>query len=158
MSTPSPGLTTSPSWPNPQRKPLWVQSPVVGQSLPADYATATNAAAVVTYAAAGVEIAHSIAGVSWSYSAAPTGGSLTIADGSNTILSVDITAAGPGFLNFSPSKIGTPNQSMTITLAAGGSGIVGKLTVNGHVLVSGEAVLFGVDFSNPANSMYAGAL
>ncbi len=159
MGLASPGLTTSPSWTNPQRPPLLVRQAVVGQVLPADYATQTHAAAVVTYGAAGVGIAHSIGGVSWSYSGGtPTSGALTIADGSNTIFSIDITAAGPGFMNFDPPKIGTPNQAMTITLADGGVGLVGKLTVNGHVLVSGESVLFGADFSSEYNSGYAGAI
>ncbi len=159
MSIPSPGSTTAPNiWPLPQSKPRLVRTVIVGQALPADYVTQTHAAAVVTYAAAGVGVSHSIAGLTWSYSATVTGGALTVADGSNTIFSIDITGTGPGTVVFDPPKIGTPNQAMTITLADGGSAVVGKLTVNGHQLVSGEAVLFGVDFSSPANSGYVGAL
>ncbi len=159
MGLASPGSTTSPTWTNPQRPPLLVRSAVGGQAAPNDYATGTHAAVVVTYAAAGVGVAHSIAGVAWSYSGGtPTNGALTIADGTNTIFSIDITAAGPGFIPFNPPKIGTPNQAMTITLADGGASLVGKVTVIGHALISGASVLFGEDFSSAANSGLVGSL
>ncbi len=159
MGLPSPGSTTSPTWTNPQTLPRLMRSLVVGQVLPGDYATQTHAAAVVTYAAAGIGVAHSIAGVSWSYSAGTlAGGALTIADGSNTVFSVDIVNEGPGSIQFNTPLIGTPNQQMVITLADGSASVVGKLTVLGHTLVSGESVLFGVDFSSPANSGYVAIL
>lgn len=101
---------------------------------PDSYDTNTNDAAVVTYAAVSGS-KNSIEGVSWSYSGGTPTGSLTIEDGSgNVIFSEDITVAGPGFFNFS-TLTGTVNTAMIITLAAGGSGVVGKLNVLGHKTV-----------------------
>jgi hypothetical protein len=69
--------------------------------------------------------------VAWSYSGDPTGGKLTIALGGTTIFEVDITSGGPGLLNFDKNSLydrnQTKNQTLTITLAAGGGSVVGKL-------------------------------
>lgn len=105
--------------------------------LPAPLATtnvhvpAGNTAAVVTYSAPGAGICHVINGVAWSYSAAPTGGRLTITDDGNTVLDIDITAAGPGSLCFAHPLKGTANKAVVVTLAAGGGVIVGKVNVLG---------------------------
>src|SRR5947209_7971219 len=94
---------------------------------------ASNTAAVITYAAGSAGVQHCLSGVAWSYSAAPTNGNLKIEDGSgNTIFSVDITAAGPGFIPFNPPKKGTAATALIITLAAGGTGISGKINACGH--------------------------
>ena len=93
---------------------------------------ASNTAAVITYAAAGAGVSHVISGVAWSYSAAPTGGNLKIEDASGTtVFSVDITAAGPGFIPFQSPLKGTANAAMILTLAAGGSGVTGKVDALG---------------------------
>lgn len=92
----------------------------------------SNTAAVITYAAAGAGISHVISGIAWSYSGAPTAGNLKVEDGSGTtVFSVDITAAGPGFIPFSTPLKGTANTAMIITLAAGGSGVSGKVNALG---------------------------
>lgn len=97
------------------------------------HAPGSNAAAIVTYAAGTAGTNHVITGIAWSYTAAPTGGNLKVEDGSgNTVFSVDITAAGPGFIPFDPAKRGTAGSAMIITLAAGGAGISGKVSVLGH--------------------------
>lgn len=97
------------------------------------HAPASNTAAVVTYAAAGSGVAHVIGGVAWSYNAVPTGGNLKIEDGSGTtVFTVDITAAGPGFFIFPRPKKGAANTAMIITLASGGSGVTGKVSVSSH--------------------------
>ena len=99
------------------------------------HAPASNTAAVVTYAAV-TDRQHSVSGVAWSYSAAPTGGNLKIEDGSGTtVFSIDITAAGPGVVYFTPPKTGTRNTALIITLAAGGSGVSGKVSILGHANV-----------------------
>lgn len=88
----------------------------------------SNTAAVITYAAAGAGVSHVISGIAWSYSAAPTAGNLKVEDGSGTtVFSIDITAAGPGFIPFAAPLKGTANTAMIITLAAGGSGVSGKV-------------------------------
>jgi hypothetical protein len=87
--------------------------------------TDTNAAAVVTLAAP-TRGRKAVAYVVWSYSAAPTGGRLTMASGSDTFFDVDITAAGPGALKPVPLP-GESETSIVVTLAAGGAAVVGKL-------------------------------
>lgn len=97
------------------------------------HAPASATAAVVTYAAAGAGVSHVIGGVAWSYNATPTAGNLKVEDGSGTtVFTVDITAAGPGFFLFPRPKKGTANTAMIVTLAAGGSGVSGKVSVTSH--------------------------
>jgi hypothetical protein len=104
--------------------------PITGTT--ADAASATHAAVVITYAAGAAGVFNCIGGVAWSYSAAPTGGNLKIEDGSgNTIFSIDITAAGAGFIPFTPPKKGSAATALIITLADGGAGIGGKLSILG---------------------------
>lgn len=92
----------------------------------------SNTAAVITYAAGGAGVSHVISGIAWSYSAAPTAGNLKVEDGSGTtVFSVDITAAGPGFIPFAAPLKGTANTAMILTLAAGGSGVSGKVNALG---------------------------
>lgn len=85
---------------------------------------AANTAAVITLSAKD-ERRHVVHFVQWSYSAAPTGGKLTITRGGVTEFDVDITAAGPGGFNL--YFAGKVNEAVVITLAAGGAAIVGKL-------------------------------
>lgn len=92
---------------------------------------AANTAAVVTYAALDAAKAHVIDQIFWSYSAAPTGGTLKVEDVAGTVVfgPHHITAAGPDSLTFDPplrSAIG--GTAMIVTLAAGGAGITGVLT------------------------------
>jgi hypothetical protein len=90
---------------------------------------ASNAAAVVTLAAVS-NYRHVLGGVAWSYDGAPTGGNLTIEHGSGVVvLDLDITASGPGFLPLTPPLVGDNNTALIVTLAAGGTGVVGKLSI-----------------------------
>lgn len=87
---------------------------------------AANTAAIVTFTAV-VGQRHVLEFVAWSYSAAPTGGRLTITDGGVTVLDVDIIAGGPGVLDVQlRSEI---NSAVVATLAAAGAAITGKLNV-----------------------------
>lgn len=95
---------------------------------------AANTAAVVTYAAAPALKAHVISGVAWSYDGVPTNGSLVILDGAVRIFAVSITTAGPGFIPFDPPFKGTDAATMTVTLAAPGGAVSGKLNVLGHFI------------------------
>jgi hypothetical protein len=93
-------------------------------------APAANTAAVVTYTAV-TDRRHTVANVAWSYDGTPTGGRLTIEDGSgNTVFQIDITTAGPGVVYFTPPKIGSLNTTMVVTLAAPGGSVSGKLSVS----------------------------
>jgi hypothetical protein len=93
------------------------------------HAPAAATAAVVTYAAVTGK-KHYLYGVTWSYSAAPTGGNLKVEDVSGTtVLTADITAAGPGQLIFDPPIVSSiVNTALIITLASGAGTVVGKLS------------------------------
>lgn len=92
---------------------------------------ASGAQAQIVYPAPGGNKVHAIGGLIWSYSAAPTGGGITITDGTgNTIFQADITAAGPGFFLWIPPKHSAANSTLTISLLAPGGAILGKLNVN----------------------------
>lgn len=120
---------------SPQDKFASKVAPLGADALPADKVVGgAGAAAVKTYAAVATK-SHAISGVAWSYSAAPTGGNLKIEDGAGTVLlDMDITAAGPGHVPFTPPKRGTVNTDLVITLAAPGGAVVGKLNILGHWL------------------------
>jgi len=95
---------------------------------------ASNTAAVVTYAASG-RGQHVIAGgIAYSYAGGtPAGGNLKIEDGSGTtVLSLDIPTAGWGVIPLSFALRGSASKAMIVTLAAGGSGVTGKVTVLAH--------------------------
>ena len=97
-------------------------------------APAVNTAAVVTYAAS-ASLKHVITGVAWSYAGGtPTGGNLKIEDVSGTtVFSIDITDQGAGFFTFPrPNVSAVVNTAMIITLAAGGAGVTGKISVINH--------------------------
>ncbi len=102
--------------------------------------SATNAPAVVTLAAAGADLCNGVSGLAVSYSATPTGGNVQIADGAAVVFDLDITSAGPTVIHFPALMVGSPNTAMTLTLAAGGSGIVGRLTPLGVAAVPAVAV------------------
>jgi hypothetical protein len=96
------------------------------------HAPAANTPAVVTYAGLPGR-RHFLSGFTWSYSSAPVGGNVQIEDGTGSVVfSLDITTAGAGFIPFAPPKGGTPGAAMVITLAAGGAGVQGKLSITGH--------------------------
>lgn len=101
-------------------------------------APASNTAAVITYAAssAAANVGHVVQGIVWSYSGGtPTGGNLKIENGSGvTVFSLDITSAGAGFIPFPLPKKGSGATALIITLAAGGSGVSGKVNVLYHSL------------------------
>ena len=98
---------------------------VAATSISADsnYPAAATAAVITKAAVAGRRwLIHNI---QWSYSAAPTGGKLTITDGGTTIFDIDITAAGPGSVDLTLK--GSLNSAVVITLASGAGAVVGKL-------------------------------
>lgn len=111
---------------------------------------AAATAAVLTYAA-DTGVAHGLWEITYSYSAAPTGGRLTVTDGaSDVVLDIDITAAGPNQLIFPKGKLGTAGRSMVVTLASGAGAVVGKLNASHYtVTVSAGGV---VNFGDEMNS------
>lgn len=69
--------------------------------------------------------------IKWSYSDTPTTGRLTVTDGVTTLCDLDIIAGGPGSLPLGKLGEGSVGADLTITLAAGGTGITGKLNCEG---------------------------
>lgn len=96
--------------------------------VPGDTVTgAAGGAATITYAAV-AQRHHVIGAVYWSYSAAPTGGSISIEDVSGTVVwgPFAITAAGPGYMPIYPALRGQAvNTAMLVKLAAPGGAVVG---------------------------------
>lgn len=98
-----------------------------GIVVPKTHAPDAATAAIITLAAAATtrHVVHKVFG---SYSATPTGGSLTIAVtvlGSEVSLAITIPAAGQFDLDFNPPLQGDANTAITITLASGGGAVVG---------------------------------
>ncbi len=97
--------------------------------IPKAHAPAANTAAVITLAAS-PGVRHVLDRVFGGYDATPTGGSLTIAatvQGTAVSQVVPIAAAGPVDLHFDPPLQGDENTAITVTLAAGGADVTGKL-------------------------------
>lgn len=82
----------------------------------------SNTAAIISKSAppTGKYVIH---GIQFSYNNTPTAGRLTVADDSGTIFDVDVTVSGPG--GYSLALVCT--GAVTITLAAGGASVQGKL-------------------------------
>jgi hypothetical protein len=123
--------------------------------------SAGGAAATITYPTQGAGIANVLSAIICSYSAAPTGGGLTISDGSDAVFALDITAVGPFTIPFEPPLIGTENNTMAITLAGGGGAVVGKLNCRHWprtVTTVGVADVWSMDFSQAGNSAYAAVI
>ena len=95
-----------------------------------DIATAADTDVVVTIAADS-DHAWVIERIDLSYDDTPTGGKLTISDGISDTWEVDFTSGGAGVFNGSGQApyIGVKGSAVTITLAAGGTGVAGKLNV-----------------------------
>ena len=119
-----------------QTNPLPVSQTRVVCAIADVHAPAANTAAIVTYAADATK-KHVITGVAWSYAGGtPVGGNLKIEDVVGTVIfTVDIDKSGPGGFEFPRPKIGAAaNTAMVVTLAAGGAGVTGKVSVENHWL------------------------
>lgn len=99
--------------------------PLANAKFVSDIAAGAATAAVVTILAEATG-RHVLCRIVWSYSAAPTGGKLTIT-GEGTTLEFDITASGPGSLPL--TYVGVKNTNVVVTLASGGGAVVGKVNV-----------------------------
>jgi hypothetical protein len=87
-------------------------------------ANATNAAAIATISAPGAGNYTQLTDIYFGYSAAPSAGAtLTVSATGITTVVLPVTSAGPGPIRF-PLRVPN-NVATTITLSAGGSGVVG---------------------------------
>lgn len=125
------------------------------QASPCDSATsASNAAVSLTYGAQ-QNTRHIINGLAWSYSGGSASGSVQVLDQGVVIFNMDITAAGNGSITFPDPLAGSPGRVLTITLAAGGSSVTGKINALGHRAVQTDqagVAPAGMDFSQLADS------
>lgn len=86
-------------------------------------------AATITLAAGSASQVRCLDQVAWSYSAAPTGGRLTIASTGGVTFDVDTPATGLNNLILSAPYRGMPGQTVVVTLAAPGGAVIGKVSV-----------------------------
>lgn len=91
--------------------------------------SAAGAAATITLAAGAAGQRRCCAGVCWSYSAAPTGGRLTLASTGQATFDVDTPATGLNQLDPTQTFRGMPGQTLVVTLAGGGGAVIGKLNI-----------------------------
>ena len=113
-----------------------------------------NTAAVLSYGGVG-DWCHLLAAIHWSYAGSGTlaGGNLLVQDGSDTVFSQDITSQGAGFAEFNPPKRISAGGTLTITLAAGGSNVTGKVNAL-HWMMPYNVGSPGLYFNVPFASQY----
>src|SRR5437667_11090397 len=95
-------------------------------------ATALAGTAVTVTLSAVAGAYHQVHNISWSYSAMPTGGRITVTDGGTTVVDFDLVQDPFDSLPTSllPILSVAQNTDMVITLAAGGIGVTGKLVID----------------------------
>ena len=123
-------MALTPQFANPHGQGSQTVFPQALNAAAAQYETLDAAAVVTVTGQTGRKVV--IEQVIWSYSAAPTGGAITIADGTIT-LSWDITAAGFDQCIFARPLAFTAGATVTVTLADPGGAIVSKLVVVAYV-------------------------
>lgn len=93
---------------------------------------ASNTARTITKSGAGAGVRQVISSVEWSYVGdTPSGGSLSITDDGTSVWAIGISDEGPGFFQWVPPKRFGDNTDVVITLAAGGSDVIGNLNIHG---------------------------
>lgn len=97
------------------------------KALPAGATPAGNTAAVQTIVPSSGKKSVAISGVMWSYSGNPTGGNLQISDGNTVVKNIDIPSGGQNWIPFPVPLRATQGNTLTLTLAAGGNGVSGKV-------------------------------
>jgi hypothetical protein len=90
----------------------------------------SNTAAVITIPA-DTDQFWGLWSILWSYDGDPTGGKVTVAFDGTTVMEFDITTGGPGQAIFDQllHHLANKGEALVITLAAAGSGVTGKITV-----------------------------
>lgn len=101
-------------------------------SNPVSATAAANTAVTITIPlVAGLAIR--LTSLSWSYSAAPTAGVLTVVVNAVTILQLDIAAAGPGIVELPAGGLECQlAQACVITLTAAGAAVTGRLNASSY--------------------------
>ena len=99
-------------------------------AIPSSATSGAGAAVSITLAADPL-IRYILRALNVSYSAAPTGGRISVTDGGTTVLDMDITAAGPLSIYLGEGGIQGigKNRAMVATLAAPGGAVIGKVSL-----------------------------
>jgi len=93
-----------------------------------------GAAVALTFTPAEPNDFVEIGQIDFSYSGAPTGGGITITDGGTTVWQCDLSTAGPASIMFTQPRMSrAKGNTVVVTLAGGGGGLVGKLNVHAWV-------------------------
>lgn len=139
------------------------QDPVYQQAFPEIFGgqfvstPAANTAAVVTLVPQGPTAAWVVASIFYSYAGAGNlgTGNLTIVDTAGfTVFGQDIPLLGAFTVNFTPPKRTGVGIGCTITLAAAGGSVAGKLSVDCYVRAQVPLGNNSLNFSLPQNSGY----
>ncbi len=94
---------------------------------------AANTAVTLTFPAPGVGYAYVLPALFWSYSGVMPAGSISVTDGTNTYFQQDVTDTGAGTVD--QLNIQLPaNFALTVTLAAGGASVIGKVNAYPYVV------------------------
>lgn len=150
----------------PQFEPKGVREYGWGVTAP-NYATATHAVTVLTYYGIDDGVScRGLYGVAWSYTGGtPAGGNLLVQDGAITVLNLDLPATAiSDRIVFPTPYVAAQGNNLTVTLADGGSGIVGKVNGIGQFTTASypaDAPLgIDFDFGDPDLSglLFAGVL
>jgi hypothetical protein len=114
-------------------------------------ATATAGIASIALPAQGSGFGNVIAGLLVSYVGTVSTGNLQVSDGAIPVIDVDLPA-GTFQFDLPYPILGSSNAPMTVTLASGGAGVVGRVTALG-VDVQPTVTQYGqMDFSYNTNS------
>jgi hypothetical protein len=92
---------------------------------------AADTAAIVTYSGT-AGVSHVISGIAFGYDIDPIGGLLTVTANAVVVFTIPVTKSGAGFIPFTPPKKSGVAHALVVTLAAGGAGCTGKVSVLGH--------------------------
>ena len=129
-------MALTPQFVNPHGQGARTVLPVVtlGSGDQSATGSAGNATTVTVTGQAGRRVI--IRQLGWSYSAAPSNGSIMVADSAGspvTYFSIHVTDAGPDGWVFAPPLALPTSLNAVVTLAAPGGAVVGKLFVSAYV-------------------------
>lgn len=99
--------------------------------------SAGGAAATFTFADPGDGYSIVVGSVSWSYDTTPTGGAITVSDGTTSI-SHKVSAAGPNSITFNPPLLFADTTAVTVVAAAGGGAVIATAHGCGYKQLAGQ--------------------
>lgn len=105
-----------------------MQTPDLAAKITTETSTSSaNAATSITKAADANEV-HALHSIACSFSASPTGATVSVSVGGSTVFSMYVVGTEL-LVDLDKPIYGSKNEALVVTLSAGGSGITGKLNV-----------------------------